>query len=245
MTTRAEVEELRRGGQLVVGQARAELQAFFATVDLTQPELVRDLLLDFVPALVREYGDVAATIAAEWYEQVRAGQVGGAYNAVTSAGVAEDAVTGGVRYAAGHLFTDNPLGTLALISGALQRYVSYSSRDTVARNAGRDPARPRFARVPTGAKTCAWCTLLASRGFVYLTRDTAGATEDYHDDCDCQAVAEFDKDAHHIDGYDPDALYDMYMAAREESGATTDGDIAAAMREMFPGQFTDSHVHKH
>lgn len=155
----------------------------FNSLRLNRPEEARDLLLEYVPELVAKYGDIAATAAAEWYEQVRSGQVDGAYNALTVPSVDSAVVQGSVRYAAGDLFTDSPLQTLALLSGAMQRWVMYSGRQTVARNARHDPSQPRFARVPTGDKTCAFCSLMASRGFVYYTKQTAGLTREYHDEC--------------------------------------------------------------
>lgn len=240
MTTRRDLNELSSLGSRAVELARAELEVFFYGLDLTRAEFARDALLEFIPMLAQEYGDVAATAAAEWYEAQRAAQIGGNYRAVLADTVPAAQTQGSVRYAAGHLFGDDPAQTLALLSGAMQRFVLYGARDTIARNVGRDPARPRFARVPTGAKTCAWCTMLASRGFVYLTRETAGIAHDhYHDDCDCQVVAEFDKDAAHIEGYDPDGMYDMYLAARQAAGTGDQKLIAAEMRRMFPESFTD------
>lgn len=227
-------------GARAVALARGELEAFFLGLDLNRPELARDALLEFLPILAQEYGDVAATAAAEWYEAQRAAQIGGSYAAVLGDGIEAAQAEGSVRYAAGHLFGDDPMQTLVLLSGSVQRFVLYGSRDTIARNAEHDPERPRFARVPTGAKTCAWCSMLASRGFVYMNRETAGIARDhYHDDCDCQVVAEFDKDAAHIDGYDPDGLYDQYMAARQATGSGNPKVIAAEMRRRFPDSYTD------
>ncbi|MBM4592063.1 hypothetical protein GS454_01385 [Rhodococcus hoagii] len=70
-----------------------------------------------------------------------------------------------------------------------------------------------WARVATGAETCAWCLMLVSRGPVYLGADTAGLNlgdstakrmiaagldvsddmEQWHDGCDCKVVPVFDK----------------------------------------------------
>lgn len=80
---------------------------------------------------------------------------------------------------------------------------------TMTRNALRDGVR--YARVPTGAETCGWCLMLASRGFVYASEKTAGATDHYHNDCDCKIMPEFGDTE--IEGYDPDALYDVYSEA--------------------------------
>lgn len=246
MTTRQDLNRLSDAGRAAVRMAQDDLLAFLAGVSLDDREAVRDALHTIVPTLVREYGDLAATAAAEWYESVRAAQIGGSFLAQLADTFPEAGVHGGVGYA---LSASDPTEIPQRLLGSLQRYVLYSQRSTVAQNAQRDRARPAFARVPSGAKTCAWCTMLASRGFVYESADTAGGTSalssDYHDDCDCQVVAEFDRDGHHIDGYDPDRMYEQYLAARSATGLSTPkpAQIAAQMRALFPDEFTDGHVH--
>ena len=94
---------------------------------------------------------------------------------------------------------------------------------TMTRNALRDGVR--YARVPTGAETCGWCLMLASRGFVYASEKTAGATDHYHNDCDCKIMPEFGDTE--VEGYDPDALYDVY------SEAYGDLDGRAGLRRMW------------
>lgn len=249
MTTRADVNRLADASKQIVELARADLAAAFAQLDLSKPEATRDALLEIVPALVREYGDMAAVVAAEWYEELRVAQVGGSFTAILAAPIAEAAPVGGVRIAAGHLFTGDPSKALAVLSGSLQRYVMYSGRETVRRNAGRDRANPRYGRIPTGAKTCAFCELMASRGFVYGSKKAAGDNgkgvgDDYHNDCNCAVVVEFDAEAHHIAGYDPDAMYDRYLAARDAAGSGDPSEILAAMRRLYPNDFTDG-VHEH
>lgn len=240
MTTRRDLNELAALGSRTVEIARAELEAFFYGLDLTRPELARDALLEFMPMLSQEYGDAAATAAAEWYEAQRLAQYGGAYQAVLADSVNPAQVEGSVRYSAGHLFGDDPTQTLVLLSGALQRYVLAGMRSTIGENARRDRSRPRFARVPTGAKTCAWCELLASRGFVYYTRETAGIiSDDYHDDCDCMIVSSWDKPR--IDGYDEEELYARYMMAWNAAGGhgVQASEVAREMRRMWPERYTD------
>lgn len=87
-------------------------------------------------------------------------------------------------------------------------------------NVRNDPLSPRFARVPTGEKTCDFCIMLASRGPVYLTEESAGAFTQFHAHCDCKVVPFFDshfdgwsrrKSKTTIEGYDPDAYYQQYQ----------------------------------
>lgn len=237
MTSRSDLDRLTAAQRELVRMAQNELVGFFSTTDLSSPGRVRDALVEIVPLLTREYGELVATVAAEWYEEVHPG----AFLAQTAADTfPSKAVSENVRYHAGALFTDDPYATISGISGAMQRFILYSSRGTVARNVQLDPDKPRFGRVPTGAKTCAWCSLLASRGFVYLTRETAGiVASDYHDDCNCQIVPEWSGSDSAISGYDPDLLYSQYLSARDAAGSGDPKDIATYMRRMFPDDFTD------
>lgn len=222
--------------------AQGELTGFFSAADLSSPERVRDALIEIVPLLTREYGELVATVAAEWFEEVHPDT----FLARTAADTFPEAgVIGNIRYHAGALFTEDPRAALLGISGAMQRFILYSSRETVARNVRLDPSRPRFGRVPTGAKTCAWCSMLSSRGFVYMNRETAGlVADDYHDDCDCQIVPEWEGSNAAISGYDPDRLYAQYLSARDAADTANPKDIAAQMRRLFPDEFTDG-VHEH
>ena len=47
----------------------------------------------------------------------------------------------------------------------------------------------RYARVPQGYETCDFCLMLASRGFVYLTAESAEGWNHTHRNCDCIVVA--------------------------------------------------------
>ena len=96
--------------------------------------------------------------------------------------------------------------------------VGRAANTTTIRNAERDYRKGvRYARVPTGKETCGFCLMLASRGFDYKSRESAGYTwgafNRFHDRCDCRVVAG-DADTV-VEGYDPDWLYDAYLDARE------------------------------
>ena len=110
--------------------------------------------------------------------------------------------------------------------------VGRSANLTTVNNAERDYSKGvRYARVPTGRETCGFCLMLASRGFDYRSRQSAGYTggafNRFHDRCDCRVVA---GDASTVvDGYDPDWLYDAYMDARK----TVDPE---AIRKEMAGQ---------
>ena len=104
-----------------------------------------------------------------------------------------------------------------------------AARKTTARNADRDFYRGmRYARIPTGRETCGWCVMLASRGFVYHSKEKAGdyggRFNYFHDRCDCRVEAGDENST--VAGYDPDWYLKVYGDAREACGSGDPKDIA-------------------
>lgn len=212
------------------GSAKAQLRAFFDSLDLSKPDLARDALLEFLPALASQYGDAAAAVAAEWFEDTVGARA-------TMALADTSAAAGNVRYAAGKLWTPSPAEAFGLLATSLDKLVKQPSRDTVKASSVANGLR--YARVPRGAKTCAFCLMLASRDAVYLTRKSAGDMgsglgDSYHGDCNC-AVMPVKPGGPLPDGYDPDSYYEIYRAAADAAGTTSDPRaVTAAIRRGFP-----------
>lgn len=88
-------------------------------------------------------------------------------------------------------------------AAAVARHVEQAGRDAIITASDRDPLTVRWARVPTGRETCAFCWMLASRGPVYRVRAATSDMRAWHDNCDCLAVPVFDpsdwpgRDTHH------------------------------------------------
>lgn len=183
MTSRAQVEALRRNQRRLVSLAVSDLNRFWTTLDLSNPAAARDALLAYVPELTDQYGEFASVVASDWFEEVReAAGVTGRLTPELGRTVRREVVQNSVRYAAGGLFTDVPERTLAVVSGSVDRYVKSPARDTIRRSGQRDGAM--FARVPTGSETCAFCFMVASRGFAYHSEQAAaGEFDRYHDEC--------------------------------------------------------------
>lgn len=167
-----------------------------------------------LPAVAAKYGDQSSTAAAEWYERTRRKWFDEEYDAQAAAPFDDTAMRKSIRWKAGVLFGDDPEEFLPWANSALDRWVKQSGRDTIHANARKDPRKPRYARVPQGP-TCAFCIMLASRGFVYASAESAGGDmNDYHADCDCEIIPNWDKKNPKIEGYDPEALYKRYTACR-------------------------------
>lgn len=114
------------------------------------------------------------------------------------------------------------------------------ARLTERRNIRLDPTKPKWARVPKGSKTCAFCALLASRGYAYTSEEAAGGKGNiYHTDCHCQPMPNWGKQA--LTGYDEAAYKDEYERMKALADREYDGDILKAYRRS-PGVCTDSVV---
>jgi len=92
------------------------------------------------------------------------------------------------------------------IGDAARYFAERGANDTMTELGRRDGERARFARIPTGATTCPYCCMLASRGFVYCSK--LSALNANHRNCDCRIIEGFDGMT--VEGYDPDYYYDVW-----------------------------------
>lgn len=242
MVARDDLERFRAANASLSDLVIADLQGFFYALNLSKPEAARDALLEFVPLLVQQYGPVAADLATDWYEDMRAasGAVGKFKVTPSPLVTPDDAVEASVRYSAGHLFTSDPMQTLATLGTAVDKLVRQPGRDTMAWNADREGVG--YARVPKGAKTCAFCLVLASRDAVYGSAKSAGSRKhgkEFHGHCDCEIVR-MGRGDEYPQGYIPKDLYDIYSIGADKAGTRSDiKAITYDLRRRFPDRFTD------
>lgn len=227
MATQAQVEQFRRDAQALVRMASNDLAALWDALDKRDAAAVRQALEDYYPALVATYGEYAATLAAEFYDDVTPARVG---RAVLSERVPEVQAQASARWAIGPLFAAEPNTSAALsnLGKATQRLVMTGARNTIEESSRYN--RTLYARVPSGATTCAFCLMTASRGAVYGSARAAGDGRKYHDECDCVPTP-MSGPEDFPEGYDPDELYEQY-AAVHEVGATGK-ETTAAMRKAY------------
>ncbi|MGW3888898.1 VG15 protein [Micromonospora chokoriensis] len=183
----------------------------------------------FTSDLVAVFGDAAALAAVDWYDELRdQADVRGRFRARMADPAPQGQAEAVARWAVGPLFGAQPDQRQALehLSGGVQRLVLQPARQTIADSVDEDPADARWARVPSGRTTCAFCRLLASRGAVYHSEETAGGLANgYHGECDCVPTPVWPGEQ---EPYDVDAFLEEYNAARAKAG----GDPNAILAQM-------------
>lgn len=180
----------------LTGLANRDLNALWRQVnDAAQ---ARTALMDVLPALVATYGQAAATLAAEWYDEARLkAAAGGSFAAIP----VEPSDRGAQALAGWATATAADMTSLqALIEGGLQRRIADSARETVMGSTVADPKASGWQRQAQGG--CAFCQMLAGRGSVY---SEAGADFASHDHCACIAVPAFDGQPRPVKPYTPSA----------------------------------------
>ena len=164
------------------------------------------------------YGDEAKLITNSFFDTLA--------NAEGSEAVAEmfnsidyDMAEAKVRYYAKAIAEGDTSKFIKDVSVLTGYYVKREAFCNMAKNC--DKHGLRYARVPSGRETCAFCFMLSSRGFVYWSERDAGADGyEYHPHCDCIIVPGFSKDSgvhpdEQIEGYKPTELYKRYKKCED------------------------------
>lgn len=207
------IDQHRRAQANVVTLSERALRTLFRNLP-SDAVAATELLLVNVPAVVTSLGEVAATEAADFYDEARSSsRPAGTFRAATAPAAPVEQIEAMVRWGVTPLWAVGPRleAALARIAGGTARLVRQPGRHTVLESTEQDPARPRYARYPNRG-ACDFCLMLASRGAVY-TEDTATAVtgrtmggpgtrggpitttrgsqavgEPFHDSCGCEAV---------------------------------------------------------
>ncbi len=224
--------------QRVVSDAAEEVlgQWLAANPGATLAEVTEEVI-----AIAGQYGSAAAEMAVEFYADWREAALEIVDWEPEPATVRPDKY---ITKMVGNFYDPSDQFLSGLLD-AVNVAVQQVGRDTIVRNAKRDPAKARWARVPIG-KTCAWCLMLASRGAAYLTKQSAGgASNVYHPSCDCQPVPVWPgKGGKYKAPYNEEKLTDIYQQALVEAGGSgaSGKAVARAIRDMFPDLITDGHA---
>lgn len=162
----------------------------------------RDALLEVLPALVETYTEASATLAADWYDGMRAeAGVGGSFGATPDVATAPGGAESLARWAVIPLYRSASDWSRArvLVEGGLQGRIADASRYTVATSAVRDPRASGWQRVGDGS-SCPFCLMLIARGTVYRESTARFAS---HDHCGCSAMPAWKGEAPPVKPYTP------------------------------------------
>lgn len=190
---RADLDELVR-------LANRDLAALW--VQVSDGVVAQELLAAILPELGAVYGSATASLAADWYDDLRLEKdIPGRF----MARVAEpelgrtDALS---RWAVEPLFSDTPNFALARenAQGGLQRLIADAGRETVMGSSIADPSAQGWQRSASGG--CGFCQMLASRGAVYSESTVRFGS---HDNCKCSAVPAFQGEPLPVHKYQPSA----------------------------------------
>ena len=198
--------------------AKRELFRFLAGV---LPANYRAALVEVLPLLGAEYGDAAAALAADWYEELRAAN-GAAGRLIAVLAGTPDAG----RWESLAVWASSHSEALALAAGGLQRAIADQHRLTIVNSSIADPAAAGWRRVAR-AGACGFCKVLADRrsdgeNGVYTE---ASVQFKSHDNCACCAAPSFASNVRKVIGV-------PYVASRRN---VTDRD-RARVRDYLKGQ---------
>lgn len=188
MATLSQIEAHRRAIDDLTALAVRDLVALWQTLTLDDAVEASKQVQALLPLIIDGYGTAAATLSADWYDELREqASAPGRYVAKAVDVAPEGQVAALARWGVSPLFgaEPDPAKALSLVAGGMQRLLANVDRQSVEVNSEADPGRPLYAR-HASANACAFCKLLATRSAVYgsakaATEVVGRGTEKKHD----------------------------------------------------------------
>ena len=239
MGLRDDFDEYSDMQKRIKADALNEISRFIESIDASDTAKARNAIIEYAMAVMSGYGTALGLSASDFFTSVSglasvgvANIIEGASAQYLKATVIEPGAlakaTGLLakwrpevdrlaRYAVGLLAVGSTALAVKAVSEKMELMLNEPASEVMRENALEHNVK--WARVPSGAETCPFCTMLASRGFEYASERTAGGDkyhgtdlDRYHPGCDCAIVAGSPGDS--MPGYDPDKMYAQYLKAR-------------------------------
>jgi hypothetical protein len=173
----------------VVLQATNDLASGMQGVSDADAHGYRDALAEVLQGLAGFYAPAAATLGADWYDELRSeAEVKGRFQAIVARLPDVGRTEALAGWAVEPLFGATPsvAKTIERASGGLQRIILDADRDTIARSSIADPSAAGWRR--EGSGECSFCRMLIGRGAVYSEATVRFRS---HDHCRCVGVPDF------------------------------------------------------
>lgn len=190
------------------------LDAYFAANSGYSTADGRRFAVELLKAAMPNFCDTAGTLAADFFDEIAEAEgmdVDSRLYDATDYSIIEDKV----RFFARKLNDGDVEAFKNDVVDATHYFVKRSAYENMVRNC--DANNVRYARVPTGFETCAFCFMLASRGFVYHSEATAKGLHGMHVHCDC-CIIPGKKGRTKIEGYDPEGMYKRWSMCAKAIG---------------------------
>lgn len=229
---RAEQERLENAAAAYV---RSYINALASAAPEASVAMLREAAKDAIRDALNAFGDQAGALALELFDQIAEREGIAADSALCTNAISEDMMDAKVRYFAGKIARGDLPGFTKDVTDLTRFYVKRTAYENLVRNCERNDVR--YARVPSGAETCAFCFMLSSRGFVYHNEVAARGDTPHgmHAHCDCIIVPGVPGKTR-IAGYDPDVIYDRWKMCAETVGAPADDyrgkNVSRIMKEV-------------
>ena len=167
----------------------------------------------------------AGELAAQFYRGMSVMQTGEDLRVESLPGVTDDELDETVYEV--YRVTDDDGELVRRLVNQQSYYLSRAAKHSTWANGDIDPRDVRYARVPQGERTCAWCIALAGLGFHYMTEEAASHT---HEHCDCIVVPVIGEGSVSVEEYEPEDYADVW---RDASQRLRSGDIPPELRDRI------------
>ena len=205
---RSYVENYSKSITTTSEKARESLVAALTQLDYSRPVAeIRDAVIAIMQIACGASTDVAACLAADFYDGLRVRMVGESLGAVAESMRNPDATDGAIR-AFIQIIVDggNVEKFIQKCAGRLDYENNRAANMCMAANAKKDPLKPKWARVPTDDDACEFCLMLASRGYVYGSEELASHS---HENCRCRVIPGWGYTT--VEGYNSDEYFSEYL----------------------------------
>ena len=204
------IDNYTRSLEQLSAAAQQALAVRIAQVDFSDMTEAANELVEIMEAYCGTSAEASAELAAQFYNGMSMLQTGTPYEAFPSSAHLPEGTEKATRGIFQEAVDGNIPGMTTQLLMRLDYEVKRAAGQTVLDNVAKDKRKPRYARIPGGPKeNCSFCIMLASRGFVYRSKESAGSEEGhYHAHCQCRIVPGFE--GSDVEGYDPEYWYQQY-----------------------------------